>query len=199
MMFSFRFIFICEKWLLCVVCCLSFPNSTSFLLVFSHSQWERVDSSNLIYSSKTNSKLITFSRIPWIFAFKMFWCFVFFWNSIWMLLRFLHNYPSFVGITLSNPLLSLLLKVVCSWNFPLANFTFSCDLWEQETWLANKISKIKGFLQQRSFQVYVFFMSCLSSFFRTTVKPFVYSFDKFVNIFWIFFWFYQTTGRKGIG
>ena len=90
-------------------------------------------------------------------------------------------------------------KVFCSWNFPLANFTFGCDVWEQETWLANKLCRIKEFLQQESFQGYVFSMSCLSSPSKTTLKPFVYSFDKLVNIFWIFCWFYQTTGRKEIG
>ena len=57
-------------------------------------------------------------------------------------------------------------KLFCSWNFPLANFTFSCDLWEQETWLSNNLCKIKEFLQQESFQVYVLFMNCLSSFFK---------------------------------
>ena len=45
-------------------------------------------------------------------------------------------------------------KLFCSWNLPLANFTFSCDVWEQETWLANKLSKNKEFLQQESFQGY---------------------------------------------
>ena len=39
-------------------------------------------------------------------------------------------------------------------------------------------------------------MNCLSSFFKTALKPFVYSFDKFVNIFWIFFWFNQITRKR---
>ena len=87
-------------------------------------------------------------------------------------------------------------KLFCSRNFPLVNFTFSCDLSKQETWLASKLCRIKEFLQQESFQVYVFFMNCLSSFSKTTLKPFVCSFNKLVNIFWIFCWFYQTTGGK---
>ena len=87
-------------------------------------------------------------------------------------------------------------KLFCSWNCPLVNFTFSCDLWEQETWLANKLSKNKEFLQQESLQVYVFFTNCLSLFSKTAIKPFVRSFDKLVNIFWIFFWFCQTRGKR---
>ena len=61
-------------------------------------------------------------------------------------------------------------KLFCSWNFPLANFTFGCDVWEQETWLANNLCKIKKFLQQESFQVGAFFMNCLSSFFKTYIE-----------------------------
>ena len=121
-MISFSFIVICGKWFLWMLCCLSFPNSTSLCSSFSCSQWKRVDTSTLIYSTKSNGKPITFSRILWIFAFRMFWCYVFFWKSIWMFLRFIHNYPLFVGITSSNTLLSLLLKVSLFSEFSSGKF-----------------------------------------------------------------------------
>ena len=114
-----------------MVCCLSFPNSTSLCSSFSCSQWKRAETSTLIYSSKTNSKLIAFSWTLWIFGFIMFWCYVFFWDNIWMFLRFIHKYPLFVGITSSNTLLSLLLKVILFLEF--SSDKFHIRLWSLRT------------------------------------------------------------------
>ena len=112
-----------------------------------------------------------------------------------MLLRFIHNYPSFVGITSSNTLLSLLLKVVLFLEF--SSGKFHIQLWSLRT--RNLI--IQQIIQkQRISSARISSSLCivheLSFFvFQNCTKP-ICSFDKFVNVFWIFCWFYQITRKR---
>ena len=56
--------------------------------------------------------------------------------------------------------------------------------------------KTKNFSSKNLFRIMYSSRVVFLRFSKTALKPFVYSFDKFVNIFWIFFWFYQTGGER---